>query len=226
MEWIAAVLLVLLLAAAGWAWWSWRQRQDTRRLLATVLLPYRGEPTVHVTPTRAAPDDLALLALAYCARIHWIMLEDPEPGQRLLGTWLTGAAAHWHDRAESLLETMPDLEAVRTHMDAGALTPVGERFDVELHRGWNPRHPLWVEASLPLRGLAVNRPLSAVLLLDHVRRYLPAAHRQRFGRALDAFLDAVGPVPRGESSQRGLLDRYRAAWVAWELSAERRAAKG
>jgi hypothetical protein len=219
MEWIAlGLVLVLLLAGVG-AWWTWSRRRDTRRLAATVLLPYRGEPSVHVTPTRTSPDDLALLALAYCARMHWLMLLDPEPGQRLLGTWLTSASLHWRDRAERLLDAMPELADVREHVGAGALTPVGERFDIQLHRGWNSRHPLWVDTTTPLRGLAVNRPLSVLLLLDHARQLLPAPWRGRLGRALDAWLDAVGPVPRGDATPRTLLDRYRAVATAWQLTA-------
>lgn len=225
MVWIVAGAFAVLLLAGGAAWWSWRQRQDTRQLSATVLLPYRGEPSVHVTPTRASPDDLAVLALAWCARMHWLMLAEPEPGQRLLGTWLTSAAAHWHDREPSLIGAMPELAAMRAHVGAGARTPVGERFDIELHRSWNRRRPLWVQSSTPSRGLAVNLPLSVLLLLDHVRGHVPTPIRVRLGQALDTWLDSVGPVPRGEATPRTLADRYRAALAAWELSADPRASR-
>jgi len=223
--WVVAGLLLLMLLAGVAVWWSWRRRRETLRLTATVLLPYRGEPSVHVSPTRASPDDLAYLALAWCARMHWLMLREPEAGQRLLGTWLTGAADHWHDRSESLLATMPEVAQVRAEVGTGALTPVGERFDVALHRSWNQRRPVWVESSTPARGLALNLPLSVLLVLDHVRRHLPTPMRVRLGHALDAWLDQVGPVPRGDATPRTLLDRYRAVAAAWALSADPRTAR-
>jgi hypothetical protein len=146
------------------------------------------------------------------------MLEEAEAGQRLLGTWLTSAATNWWSRAPSLLAAMPELDAVREHIGPGALTPVGERFDVVLHRAPSRRHPLWVEVLRPERGLAINLPLSALHVLDFARSHLPEPLRARLGAALDAWLTSVGPVPHGESSPRTLLERYRAVAVAWDVS--------
>jgi hypothetical protein len=213
--WIGIATLVLL--AVG-VWW-WLASRPTYRLTATVLLPYRGEPSVLVAPTGTTPEDLAFLALAYCAKVHWLMLAEAEAGQRLLGTWLTSAVTHWWSRASSLMAAIPELDSVRDQITPGALTPVGERYDVVLHRGPSRRHPVWVETVRPDRGLAINLPLSALHVLDFARGHLPGAPRARLGAALDAWLSAVGPVPHGDASQRTLLERYRAVAVAWEGSA-------
>ncbi|HEX5819531.1 MAG TPA: hypothetical protein VFY20_11665 [Gemmatimonadales bacterium] len=215
MWWWIGLAVVVMVALGAWLRLASR---PTYRLTATVLLPYRGEPTVLVTPTGTTPEDLAHLALAYVAWVHWSMLDEAEAGQRLLGTWLTSAVTNWWSRAASLLTAMPELDAVREQLGPGALTPVGERFDVALHRAPSRRHPVWVEARRPERGLAMNLPLSALHVLDFARSHLPEPLRARLGAALDAWLSAVGPVPHGESSQRTLLERYRAVATAWDVS--------
>jgi hypothetical protein len=210
-------LAVVLIVALG-VWFRLVSR-PTYRLTATVLLPYRGEPTVLVAPTGTTPEDLAYLALAYIAKTHWLMLEEADAGQRLLGTWLTSAVTHWWSREPSLLNAIPELDAVREQLGPGALTPVGERFEVVLHRAPSRRHPVWVDIVRPERGLAINLPLSSLHLLDFARSHLPEPLRARLGAALDAWLSAVGPVPHGDVSQRTLLERYRAVATAWDGSA-------
>ena len=214
--WWWIVFGVLVLVAFGV--WQRLALRPTYRLTATVLLPYRGEPTVLVAPTGTTPEDLAYLALAYCAKVHWLMLAEADVGQRLLGTWLTSAVTHWWSRAASLVAAIPELDGVREHVGPGALTPVGERYDVVLHRAPSRRHPVWVEALRPDRGLAINLPLSALYVLDFARSHLPEPLRARLGTALDAWISAVGPVTHGESSQRTLMERYRAVATAWDGS--------
>jgi hypothetical protein len=217
--WIVLGVLVLV------AFVVWRRlaSRPTYRLTATVLLPYRGEPTVLVAPTGTTPEDLAYLALAYCAKVHWLMLTEAEAGQRLLGTWLTSAVTHWWSRASSLVAAIPELDGVREHVGPGALTPVGERYDVVLHRAPSRRHPVWVEALRPDRGLAINLPLERALRA-RFRTQPPAraASRARLGTALDAWISAVGPVTHGEASPRTLTERYRAVATAWDGSSRRR----
>lgn len=153
----AGILVVTYLA------WAFFTRHRNRRVHATIVVQERGLPLVQLGPPDASPEDLALAALCYLAKVWWLVQSEFAVSRDILRELIAEAIGFWDHETGDLIDRMPTASTIRADQEHPMAVSGGERFEISYYRTRyktlkNRGH---VRNTLPAPGLAANVPWSA-----------------------------------------------------------------
>jgi hypothetical protein len=171
---VAAILLLTLIN---------KRAHNKASVVAVVDIYPSGKSNVEFIPDSNVEDTkLIKTALLYAAKVRYVQSEE-NPQIVEAYEMLMGAVVAPSELSESndFIERLSEIAEAIQSQDAGpGATKTGERFTVRLLEG---RRTDFVHTDLPVRGLAINIPVSVVLLARAVARRIDKGNVKIFERA-------------------------------------------
>jgi hypothetical protein len=209
MEWWIWVMALIIIAGM----YSFATRNRDVRVRAVIRISVNAFPTVQIDPSSASTEDLLYLVLCYASKVRWLLLSEPPVIQDMFREICAEAISHWDERGSDLIDRMPTARALRSDTTGPKAVSGGETYKVSLRRtGYkNLENRAWVINSLPKASLAVNPPLTAIVLLNVVFALLSWENRQFLRSAWTNWFDLAFGTESVDQSTGALRMLFKAS---------------
>lgn len=208
---IAVILMVLVIAILLWYWLSIRHMQSKASITAVIEFPVDVPAVVNLSPIDA--DDLTMIkfSLLHAAKIHHVLQECPNRTGEFLTSILQESTSSGKGKMFDYISDF--LEQLESKMKSEGLPRANgnkERYVAWLYEGATS----FVNTELPVvpRGMAMNTPLSVLLVADYVAKRISDRNRFIFESALREFIERLA----SKSSKVGLLEFQGMSLTAFE----------
>jgi len=181
------------------------KRASSRATLTAIIDIYpSGKSTVEFIPySNIEETKLMKIALMYAAKVRYVLKDENPQILEAYRTFLEGISPSKEKiEAGEFVETLSDFtENIQKQQEFSAATKTGERFTVRLIEG---RMNQFVHNDLPFRGLAINIPISVMLLLQAVAIRLTDINGMVFETSIRNLNELMF---NEETPQLGMLNR-------------------